>query len=84
MCSPGCGCKLRRQSSQGCRRGLFVQGGAGVGEEPSVDREAAALVKRRSKERLDEMCLRQSPQYSKSMIQSWITQGKVRWGRDSR
>lgn len=36
-------------------------------EKPSYNR----------KQRLDDYCLQQYPQYSKNLVQSWIAQGKV-------
>lgn len=45
--------------------------------------EAAASARRQAragkqKVRLDELCLRQYPAYSRNLVQSWILQGKVR------
>lgn len=46
----------------------------------SVHETAGSLAKQRlmkRKMRLDELCMEQFPQYSRSLIQSWILQGKV-------
>jgi 23S rRNA (cytidine1920-2'-O)/16S rRNA (cytidine1409-2'-O)-methyltransferase len=41
----------------------------------SSAKHAAGLQQRR--QRLDDYCLQQNPQYSKNLVQSWIAQGKV-------
>ncbi|CAL8472092.1 g11634 [Coccomyxa elongata] len=49
----------------------------GVGEEDEDLDALPAAPKAPKKRRLDEVCLEQYPEHSRSVIQSWIAQGKV-------
>jgi len=62
-------------------RGLIISAGSAPKEIAPLSEEVPMPAEKRrvkKKQRLDELCVLKSPEYSRNVIQSWIAQGKVR------